>query len=417
MTSRTLLLDRIPTLVIKHFGAISKSVDYEGAVWIPAELPLDCRELAEIMLTEDTDLAEVFSSKDIAQHLESIVVSTVREGTGCTHDLIEQLCSRLEKRDEWKVVLIPLQGIKLSERAVDIGCFRLRKMDTNAIEESTGLWNAAIDRTTNTPDQKAAAKELFAVELERDLLGTVCLEVRVCSDLLKAEHIAAQKAHILLDLLRYGGSGVHHKTVDPGVGLKGDARPGVYRRYILPLGESAATNTVFNTPPYGELVLDESALQIFGELGVQRLAATLDGPLSQFESALFRSVHWFGESRMQLRPEYEVLTLAVAIESALTVPGQENHGRNILSEAVAVLLSENPDHRKSLYDLTRGALWQRGEVVHRGVDPTEWEGLKGFRNIVLRFLATAIHSTDRFKTTSELLSWVASQNAGLVKGR
>jgi hypothetical protein len=128
------------------------------------------------MLTEDTDLAEVFSSKDIAQHLESIVVSTVREGTGCTHDLIEQLCSRLEKRDEWKVVLIPLQGIKLSERAVDIGCFRLRKMDTNAIEESTGLWNAAIDRTTNTPDQKAAAKELFAVELERDLLGTVCLE-------------------------------------------------------------------------------------------------------------------------------------------------------------------------------------------------------------------------------------------------
>ena len=239
----------------------------------------------------------------------------------------------------------------------------------------------------------------------------------MCSDLLKAEHIAAQKAHILLDLLRYGGSGVHHKTVDPGVGLKGDARPGVYRRYILPLGESAATNTVFNTPPYGELVLDESALQIFGELGVQRLAATLDGPLSQFESALFRSVHWFGESRMQLRPEYEVLTLAVAIESALTVPGQENHGRNILSEAVAVLLSENPDHRKSLYDLTRGALWQRGEVVHRGVDPTEWEGLKGFRNIVLRFLATAIHSTDRFKTTSELLSWVASQNAGLVKGR
>src|ERR1017187_8905813 len=108
VTSRNLLLDRIPTLVIKHFGAISKSVDYEGAVWIPAELPLDCRELAEIMLTEDTDLAEVFSSKDIAQHLESIVVSTVREGTGCTHDLIEQLCSRLEKRDEWKVVLIPL---------------------------------------------------------------------------------------------------------------------------------------------------------------------------------------------------------------------------------------------------------------------------------------------------------------------
>jgi hypothetical protein len=120
---------------------------------------------------------------------------------------------------------------------------------------------------------------------------------------------------------------------------------------------------------------------------------------------------------MQLRPEYEIVTLAVAIESALAVPGKEGHGRNDLSEAVAVLLSENSDHRKGLYDLTREALRQRGDVVHRGAASAEWEGLKSFRNIVLRFLATAIHSTDRFKTSAELLSWVASQDAGLVKGR
>jgi hypothetical protein len=414
---RTLLFNRIPELVNKHFGAIPELVIYEGAVWIPADLPLDCRELAKEVIAEDAAIADVFSIEDVAQHIESIVVTIVREGTGGTLDLVEQLCSRFEKRDERKLVLIPLQGVKLSERAVDIGSFRLRTMDVEAVEAVLALWNAAIDRTTNTPDQKAAAKELFAVELERDLLGAVCLEVRVCSDLTKAEQTAAHKANILLDLLRYGGSGLHHKTVDPGVSLKGDARPGVYRRYVLPLGESAATNAVFNTPPYGELVLDEAALQIFGTLGVQRLAATLDGPLSQFESALFRSVHWFGESRMQLRPEYEIVTLAVTIESALAVPGKEGHGRNDLSEAVAVLLSEDPDHRKGLYDLTREALRQRGEVVHRGAAPAEWEGLKGFRNVVLRFIATAIHSTDRFKTCAELLSWVTSQKSGLVKGR
>jgi hypothetical protein len=139
--------------------------------------------------------------------------------------------------------------------------------------------------------------------------------------------------------------------------------------------------------------------------------------MSDFELALLRSVHWFAESRVQLKPEYEAVALAVAVESALAVPGKESHGRNVLAEAVAVLLSENPDQRLQLYDLTRAALWQRGEVVHRGADATEWDALGDFRNVVLKFLTAAIRSTDRFTTCAELLSWVASRNAGLVKGR
>src|ERR1035441_6275444 len=147
---RTLLFNRIPELVNKHFGTIPESVIYEGAVWIPAELPLDCKELAKAVIAEDAAIGDVFSIEDVVRHLESIVVTTVREGTGGTLDLVEQLCSRLEKRDERKLVLIPLQGVKLSERAVDIGSFRLRTMDVEAVEEVIVLWNAAIDRTSNT---------------------------------------------------------------------------------------------------------------------------------------------------------------------------------------------------------------------------------------------------------------------------
>ena len=417
MPFRDLLIDRIPNLVTKHFGASPEAVIYEGAVTIPAALPLDCRQLAEAVLIEEPALTEVFSIDDVAGSIESIVVTTVREGTSRTMDLVEQLCSRLEKRDERKLVLIPLQGIKLFGRYVDIGGFRLRKMDDEAVAEVVTLWFAAIDRTSNSPDQKVAAKKLGAKELETDLLGVVCLEVPVSADLLQAEKVATERASVLLDLLRYGSSGLHHKSVNPGVGLKGDGVPGIYRRYILPLGESAATKSQFRTPPYGELLLDGSTLQVISDLGVNRLAVAFDRTASQFELALLRSVHWFAESRMQLRPEYEVVTLAVAIESALRIPGKEGHGRNKLAEAVAVVLSEDALHQKELYDLARAALQQRGEVVHQGADDLEWEGLKKFRDVVKRFIATAIDSTDRFQTTTELLAWVDSQKSGLVKSK
>jgi hypothetical protein len=75
-----------------------------------------------------------------------------------------------------------------------------------------------------------------------------------------------------------------------------------------------------------------------------------------------------------MKSEYELVTLAIAIEAACAVAGQENHGRNILAEAVAVLLSDDETDRKRLFDLTKAALWKRGDVVvYRGLDNLEWE--------------------------------------------
>jgi len=96
--------------------------------------------------------------------------SLVREGTSRESDLIESLCTRLGQKDEAKLVLIPLEGITLTEAAVEIGAFRLRLMNDEAIAEATALWNAGIDRTTNTPDQKAIVKEWHAKQF-----GPICV--------------------------------------------------------------------------------------------------------------------------------------------------------------------------------------------------------------------------------------------------
>lgn len=415
MAHRTLLSDGITKLLDRHFGIIPECVIYEGAVLTFLELPSDCTEFANAIFANDPGLKDVFSVEDIFRRIASVIITIVREGTCRKDDLIESLCTRLEQSDEAKLVLIPLQGIALIEPVTQIGPFRLRLMNDEAIAEAIGLWNAAIDRTTNTSDEKAAFKDWHAKEFESDLRGCVSIEVRVSGDVKRAETIAVQQATALIDILRYGSSGLHHKSLNLAIGFKGDGVPGIYRRYVLPLGVSDATIPSFRTGPFGTLVINSDSLRVMSDLGVQKLAGILQRPTSQFEAAVMRAVHWFAESRMQTRPEDEVMTLAIAIEAALAVPGQQNHGRNVLAEVVAVLLSDEAAERTRVFGLTRAALWNRGDVVHQGVDSLEWDDLKNFRNVVLAFIAATIHSTERFHTTAELHSWVASKHSGLVK--
>lgn len=411
MQSRTILFSGVNAIIEKYFGVIPQYVEFDGAVLIPDGLTFDCKDIARSVLANQPVLEEMFSESDIARRIESIVIDTVREGSCRTPDLIDGLCTRLESRDEWKLVLIPLQGIKLSEAITDIGPIRLRTMDDSAIDEALGLWRAAIDRTSNTAEQKASAKRVLGDDLEKALRGIVCVEVRVCADIGLAENVAIQRATLLLDLLRYGSSVLQS---NPAIGFKGDALPGLYRRYILPLGTSDAINPNFITGPIGDLLLDRASLERMERIGVQKVAATIQHSPSQLETAIRTGIHWFSESRIQIKPEYEIVTLAIAIESALATTGGEGLGRNVLSEAVAVLLSDDDRERKALFNLTREALQQRGGIMHHGKRDLEWDRLHQYRSVVRRFLTAAIESTDRFQSTTDLLSWVKSRNSELT---
>src|SRR5438309_317220 len=129
MNHRTLLSDGTTRIVETHFGSIPECVIYEGAVSVPLKLPTECEELANAVLLERPDLNEVFSVKDISRRIESIVITIVREGTCRKTDLIESLCTRLERSDERKLVLIPLQGFTLTDPVTHIGPFCLRLMN------------------------------------------------------------------------------------------------------------------------------------------------------------------------------------------------------------------------------------------------------------------------------------------------
>lgn len=417
MACRSVLFDGVNRILEKHFGMIPESVIYEGAVLVPSHLGSDCVELAKSVLSEETGLGEVFSTEDVSRRIQSIVIATVREGRSRTSELVERLCTRIEQIDEAKLVLVPLQGITLEEPITQIGPFCIRLMDAEAIGEATALWKAAIDRTTNTPEHKAATKTFTDERLTEELLGCVCLEVRICADNIRAERVAVQQAATLIDLLRYGSSGLHHKSQNLAIGFHGDSLLGICRRYILPLGRSDATMRSFRTGPFRAFNLNGEGLQVMHKLGVQEIAWASQRTPSQFETAILRAVHWFAEARIQPTLEYEIVTLAIALESALAVPGKRGHGKNALAEAVAVVLTDSPTERMHLFEATKAALWSRGDVVHQGASAAELDGIAPFRNAVQRFIATAIQLTVKFQTTQELLLWVDAQNSGLCKGK
>src|SRR5690349_12360966 len=126
MSPRDLLTHGIRRIVETNFGFVPESLNLEGTLMLPSGFRRDCTRLAKEILAEEHWIANVFSADDVSRHIESIALTTVRQGTSHTAALIDELCARFEHKDEAKIVFIPLQGVKLARSITRIGDFRLR---------------------------------------------------------------------------------------------------------------------------------------------------------------------------------------------------------------------------------------------------------------------------------------------------
>ncbi|MFN0102976.1 MAG: hypothetical protein ACKV2U_12910 [Bryobacteraceae bacterium] len=388
--------------------------NFIGAVLIFPEVSTECERIAARILETFPAYRNRFAFDDIKQRLRKIVTNTVRSGRYERADeLMDGFWKRLENPDERKACYVPLIGIKLQSRDVEIGRFRLLQMDLEHIAEVVELMNASIDLTSNSADHKVIFKSQEEVEIRDYLAGTVCLRVEVVADTNKADQIALRDAVMLLDLLRFTIPALYAKGRNIVVGLKGDGQPGIYRRYVLPLGRSDGSFPSYRIGPFGDLEVNEPVLQKMDELGVLSIASA-KSPLTALQSAIFRSVHWFAESQLQRTEDNELVNLVIALESLFELPHTDKNKTEKVCEATAVLLESDEAPRKTLFSRLRNACFYRGEVVHQGDHVPDYRDMDWMRETVQAVIGKMIHRMADFLTPNDALDWVSAQNAGIA---
>ena len=416
LQKRKAITDEVAALVKKHYYLTHKGEEnYIGAVLLDPDVQQGYEELAGRLLRELPEYRERFAFEDISQRLKSVVTETVRSGEYSKSEvLMNQLWERLENADERKLCYIPLTGVKLNGPELEIGKFRLRQMDVAAIGEAILLMEASIDRTLSSTAIKETVKEQECKEMMEHLSDSVCLVVPVSADTLKADQISMRDAATLLDLLRFTIPVLYPNNI-AGVGLKGDGRAGMYRRYTLPVGHSDGQFKAYWTGPFGDFEINEKAMEAMKALGVLKLADALRRSLSDLEVAVLRAIHWFAESQVQRTVDYELVSLVVALESLFELDHQSKRKTDTICEATAVLLDSEETTRITLFRLVRNACFYRGEVVHQGDDAAEYTEIVALRQIVHRLIAVVCQRSDEFRASKDVLVWVQQQGADLTK--
>src|SRR2546425_7201238 len=96
-----------------------------------------------------------------------------------------------------------------------------------------------------------------------------------------------------------------------------------------------------------QLVIDEGQVRTMQALGVFRIADSLNRKQTDFERDLLNAVHWFAESQLQAKPEYELVNLITAAETVVAGEPGKTHGvTDRMCEAVAILAPELLSARK-----------------------------------------------------------------------
>lgn len=405
----------ISSLVKQNYTLSGRWSDDDGGVLISPGVREGYESIARRLLQELPAYGDRFSFADLTKRLRSLVTDIVRGGSDSEMEaLISRFWARLENQDERKVCYVPLDGLKLSTPRVEIGKFKLRQMDDNAIAEAVSLMEVSVENTLNSPDSKEAFKKLQVQEMRRELKDTVCLLVPVDCDIQKADQTAVRDALLLIDLLRFVIP-VDNNADVIGVGLKGDSRAERYTRYILPLGRSDGSFPSYWRGPMGGVNIDEKLLATMKALGVMKLISRLGGQLSALDKALLRAIHWFAESEIQKTVDYKLVALIIAVEALFELEQNSSGKTSVICESTAVLLRDDDAGRIAAYRLMRDACFFRGEVVHQGDDAAEYLDIKKLRQTVHSLIAVVCNRAHEFNTPKDVIGWVGQQGANLSR--
>jgi hypothetical protein len=357
--------------------------------------------------------SDVLSERDLVKRLRDSVIG-LRCGADPTlpdaRGVMVELAQEVETWDDVQVVYLPITGVALPDGDVVIGEWRLRTVDEAAIAEVTQALREVLSRTSYAADEQNTFVESTRDFIDRWLAmrDPVLLQLDIVSTPPRAVELASERRHELIDLLRARSLAMFSRKSRAAIGVPGDFASDLDDVWALSRTSGIfASSTAFRGPIQPFLLSRDVAEEFFdGPFGFYPLIEEYPEERSEMEDLLLTALHWIADSAVQAKPENQLLSLFIALETILT--GRSGITRD-LSEGMAFLLADELEERRAVRDTVRALYEGRGHVAHGGARDVADRDVGWLTDACLGVLQRILQRRVEFPTRRILSEWLDSQ--------
>lgn len=352
----------------------------------------------------------------LARVLIDIREGNIEKATNYTSEYIDGLEDEFENYSQEQQVYVPLAGILMRVDRLEIGDVTLMNMSDARVEELIKDNEAAIVQMDVPQEAKEKSLAYRGPQIRTHLAGKICAVFHVVAEPDRARELAVEACRPVIDLLRYSIYMIHRKQGGEdgyriAIGLDGEVV-----RAFRTITVISSDYIHFGTPsmvigPLAAFDIEEETVKMMEEIGIFKMAALLRKPnTTKFEQLLLRGIRSFGKSYTHVEKEDKLLSLITCLETFVKTGTDDRISKNV-AEAVAFVLSDDPNVRRSLRDTVKESYGKRSKVSHGGPEVLDLD-LDNLRGMVGNFVARMIQLKDKFHTHEDLLDWIDERKFG-----
>lgn len=365
-------------------------------------------------LLEKQKWVKLYSEKYLDDKLQSLLSNILFEKKednekdlyALSLSFFKELVEEYENFSQSFLVFVPLVGIKMKVDSLEIGNVVLRNMTEEFLKTLNQKLENIIMSTKNEEKTK-----LDFLKYNRDRLyklnNTVCAEIEVVAEPIKAKQIAEEETSFVLDLLKYSVPAIYDEN-NISIGLQGE----IGKTRLTPIIAKDESKFKFNSELVGfkkYFEISKDTIDEFKRIGVFELSELLKKPhkkLTNFEQVLLRGLHWFASSINQNEIGNKYLSLTVCLETFLT-PNNTDPISNSLAEGIAFLIYEDFEDRKEIKSRVKELYNLRSRVFHGGnQDSIKEKDYKELQNLLGNLIMDLIDRKEKLETKEDLLELI-----------
>jgi hypothetical protein len=272
-------------------------------------------------------------------------------------------------------VLLPISYLSIQKSFV-VGNVEFHPFDSEYIDRIEGeTLNFLKDRD---PQELEAMKNFFKERIRKNNQGYTVVAMEIEAEQERACEIAVEETEKSLSALRIFSASM----LEPKLSFCATLWRGSNSSYtdVIFLDENkleAFVNHKFDQSFQVEKLENKAIDSIFfGGLATLSNLLKLEAP-NDFQEQLINALMIYSKVMEVKNPSDKLIFLLSSLESLLLKNPQEPIQQN-LGERIAFLVSENPQERRKIIELTKKTYKMRSEYVHHGMPMENYDGLRSF---------------------------------------